>query len=54
MFFKMLKNDLKAQKGLNIILFYVAKKTAERLGGDLFMKSWKAEEETEVTLILPL
>ena len=33
---------------------YVAKKTAERLGGDLFMKSWKAEEETEVTLILPL
>ncbi|MCR5251543.1 MAG: HAMP domain-containing histidine kinase [Lachnospiraceae bacterium] len=32
---------------------YVAKKTVEVLGGDIFMKCWPAEDATEVTLILP-
>ena len=33
---------------------YVAKKMAEALSGDIFMKAWEAEETTEVTLIIPL
>ncbi len=33
---------------------YVAKKTAEKLGGDIFMRSDTAEDTTEVTLIVPV
>lgn len=33
---------------------YVAKKMAEALSGDIFMKTWESEEITEVTLIIPL
>ncbi len=33
---------------------YVAKKMAEVLSGDIFMKTWEEEETTEVTLIIPL
>ena len=33
---------------------YVSRKMAESLGGDLFMKTWEAEDTTELTLILPV
>ncbi len=33
---------------------YVSKKIAERLGGDIFMKSYAEEDITEVTLIVPV
>lgn len=33
---------------------YVSKKIAESLGGDIFMKSWKSENTTEVTLVVPI
>ena len=32
---------------------YVSKTMAECLGGDIFMKSWKDEDTTEVTFIIP-
>ena len=46
-------SNAKNKEGQGIGL-YVAKKISERLGGDLFMKSWPEEETMEVTLILPM
>lgn len=33
---------------------YVSRKMAEALSGDIFMKAWKEEDTTEVTLIIPV
>ena len=46
-------SNAKNKEGQGIGL-YVAKKISERLGGDLFMKSWPEEEMMEVTMILPM
>ena len=46
-------SNAKNKEGQGIGL-YVAKKIAERLGGDLFMKSWPEEEMMEVTMLLPM
>ncbi|MBR6851602.1 MAG: sensor histidine kinase, partial [Lachnospiraceae bacterium] len=46
-------SNAKNKEGQGIGL-YVAKNIAERLGGDLFMKSWPEEEMMEVTMLLPM
>ncbi|MCR4584236.1 MAG: HAMP domain-containing histidine kinase [Lachnospiraceae bacterium] len=46
-------SNAKDREGQGIGL-YVAKKIVEKLGGDIFMKSWEAEDITEVTLIVPI
>ena len=46
-------SNAKDREGQGIGL-YVAKKIVEKLGGDIFMKSWEAEDTTEVTLIVPI
>lgn len=46
-------SNAKNKEGQGIGL-YVAKKISERLGGDLFMKSWPEEATMEVTMILPM
>ena len=33
---------------------YVARRMAESLSGDIFMKVWESEDMTEVTLIIPI
>ena len=46
-------SNAKNKEGQGIGL-YVARKIAESLGGDIFMKSWTSEDTTEVTLIIPI
>ena len=46
-------SNAKEKEGQGIGL-YVSKKIVEKLGGDIFMKSWESEDTTEVTLIIPM
>ena len=46
-------SNAKGKEGQGIGL-YVARKIAERLGGDIFMRSHVQEDTTEVTLIVPM
>ncbi|MBR6257718.1 MAG: HAMP domain-containing histidine kinase [Lachnospiraceae bacterium] len=46
-------SNAKSKEGQGIGL-YVARKIAESMGGDIFMKSWTSEDTTEVTLIIPI
>ena len=46
-------SNAKSKEGQGIGL-YVARKIAESMGGDIFMKSWTSEDTTGVTLIIPI